>query len=117
MKRFYYLSSCSTCIRILKEINLPSHFELFDIKKTNIDSKSLDKIAEISGSFESLFSRKAIKYKTLELNKHTLNESDYRQLILEEYTFLKRPVLIDGENVFVVNSKETVNQIIHYFKD
>ena len=114
MKRFYYLSSCSTFIRILKEINLSSDFELMDIKRTNIDADTLDIIASKTGLYESLFSRKAMKYKALGLNKQNLSEQDFRQLILEEYTFLKRPVLIDGNHVFVGNSKDTVNQIIKH---
>jgi len=104
MKRFYYLSSCSTCIRILKEINLSSDFELIDIKRTNIDANTLDTIASNIGSYESL-------------NKQKISEQDFRQLILEEYTFLKRPVLIDGNHVYVGNSKITVNQIIEHLNE
>ena len=111
MKRFYYLSTCSTCIRILKEINLPTNFELIDIKNSNIDSSTLDFVSSIRGSYESLFSRKAMKYKSLGLNNTKLSEPDYRKFILEEYTFLKRPVLIDGDRVFIGNAKETIVQI------
>ncbi len=110
MKRFYYLSSCSTCIRILKELNLPSDFELIDIKKTNIESDSLEFLKDKSGSFESLFSKKAMKYKSLGLDKKNLTENDFKKLILEEYTFLKRPVLIKDELVFIGNSKEVIGQ-------
>ena len=110
MKRFYYLSSCSTCIRILKELNLPSDFELIDIKKTNIDIDSLEFLKNKSGSYESLFSKKAMKYKSLGLDKKNLTENDFKNLILEEYTFLKRPVLITDELVFIGNSKDVVNK-------
>ena len=42
------------------------------------------------------------------LHEQTLTEKDYKRLILEEYTFLKRPVaLIDGE-YFVGNTKKVV---------
>jgi N-acetyl sugar amidotransferase len=54
MKRFYYLSSCSTCIRILKELNLPTQFELIDIKKTNIDEETLDFLQSKTGSFDCI---------------------------------------------------------------
>jgi len=92
----------------LKELNLPSDFELIDIKKTNIDSDSLEFLK--SGSFESLFSKKAMKYKSLGLDKKNLTENDFKKLILEEYTFLKRPVLIKDELVFIGNSKEVIGQ-------
>jgi arsenate reductase len=110
MKRFYYLSSCSTCIRILKELNLPSHFELVDIKKTNIDQETLDFLQSKTGSFEALFSKKAMKYKSLGLNQKNLSEIDFKKLILEEYTFLKRPILIDEQSVFVGNLADVVSK-------
>ena len=116
MKRFYFLSTCSTCIQILKEINLPENFDLIDIKKTNIESETLDEITKIRGSYEAFFSRKAMKYKSLGLNNQKLEEQDFRKLILEEYTFLKRPVLIDGKTIFVGNSKETIGEIIDHLR-
>jgi arsenate reductase len=110
MKRFYYLSSCSTCLRILKELNLPSQFELIDIKKTNIDEETLDFLQSKAGSYDSLFSKKAMKYKSLGLKQKKLSEIDIKTLILEEYTFLKRPILIDQETVFVGNSADVTQK-------
>ena len=63
---------------------------------------------QLAGSFEALFSRRAMKYRSLGLNEQELNEADYKKWILEEYTFLKRPViLIDGE-IFIGNAKKNV---------
>ena len=101
MKRIYYLSSCDTCRRMMKEFNRLDEFELIDIKSANIDSKTLDFLKEKTGSYEVLFSKRAIKYKTLGLKDKNLTDQDFRQLIVEEYTFLKRPVLIDGEKVAI----------------
>ena len=101
MKRIYYLSSCDTCRRMMKEFNRLNEFELIDIKTSNIDSKTLDFLKEKTGSYEALFSKRAIKYKSLGLKDKTLSDLDFRRLILDEYTFLKRPVLIEGENVVV----------------
>ena len=110
MKRFYYLSSCSTCIRILKELNLPTQFELIDIKKTNIDEETLDFLQSKTGSFEALFSKKAMKFKSLGLNQKNLSEIDFKKFILEEYTFLKRPILIDEQSIFVGNLADVVSK-------
>ena len=44
----------------------------------------------IGGSYEALFSRRAMKFRSMGLADKTLTEQDYRQLILDEYTFLKR---------------------------
>ncbi|MCT4604368.1 MAG: hypothetical protein N4A59_15875 [Marinifilum sp.] len=108
MKKIYHLSSCSTCQRIIKELEIDSDFELQDIKTQKISSDQLAQMKEISGSYESLFSRRAMKYKELGLKDKILSEDDYKDLILSEYTFLKRPVfLIDGE-IFIGNAKKTV---------
>lgn len=101
MKRIYYLSSCDTCRRMMKEFDSLDEFELVDIKSTHIDAETLDLLKEKVGSYEALFSKRAIKYKTLGLKEKYLFDPDFRQLILDEYTFLKRPVLIDGDNVVV----------------
>lgn len=101
MKRLYYLSTCDTCRRLMKEFSAINEFELIDIKANNIDAKTLDFLKEKVGSYEALFSKRAIKYKSLGLKDKSLKDEDFRQLILDEYTFLKRPVLIDGGKVVV----------------
>jgi arsenate reductase (glutaredoxin) len=109
MKKVYHLSSCSTCQRILKDINaVGAGCTLQDIKVENISAERLDWLAQKVGSYEALFSRKAIKFRSMGLHEKTLTEQDYRRLILEEYTFLKRPVVIIGEQVFVGNLAKTV---------
>lgn len=107
MKRIYYLKTCSTNQRILKELNTDG-FELINIKENNIDEQTLDWLAQKVGSYEALFSKKSVKYKTLGLNEQQLSESDYKRWMLEEYTFLKRPFIINGDAVFIGNAKETV---------
>ncbi|MGW8123186.1 arsenate reductase family protein [Roseivirga echinicomitans] len=110
MKKVYYLSSCSTCKRIMDELNL-SDFEQQDIKTTAITSDQLEQMKAMSGSYESLFSRKAMKYRSMGLNEMNLDEKDYRKYILEEYTFLKRPVFIVGDDIFIGNSKKVVEAL------
>ena len=108
MQKIYYLSSCDTCKKIIKEINPGKEVELQDIKIQNIDPKTLDWLKEKTGSYESLFSKRAIKFRSLGYNEMTLSDLDYRKLILEEYTFLKRPFIINGESVFIGNAKKDV---------
>ena len=86
---------------MMKEFDALKDFELIDIKSSNIDSTTLDFLKEKTGSNESLFSKRAIKYKTLGLKDKNLSDQDFRQLILDEYTFLKRPVLINEESVLI----------------
>jgi arsenate reductase-like glutaredoxin family protein len=110
MKKIYHLGSCSTNSRILKELNTEG-VELQDIKKNKISENQIDAMAVIAGSYEVLFSKKAMKFRSLGLHNIELKEADYKKYILEEYTFLKRPVaVIDGE-VFIGNSKKNIEML------
>ncbi len=108
MRKIYHLASCSTCARIIKELNNGEGFELQNIKEDKLTADQLDSMAKQTGSYESLFSRRAMKFRSRGLHEQTLSENDYRDLILEEYTFLKRPVILIDEQIFVGNSKKVV---------
>ena len=108
MNVFYYLDSCNTCQRILNELKLPDHFELREIKSQAISISELEAMRNLSGSYESLFSKRARRYKELDLKNKVLTEEAYKSYILEHYTFLKRPVLITGSSIFIGNSKKVV---------
>ena len=115
MKKIFHLKSCSTNIRILKELNPGTDVELQNIKEKNIDAETLDFLKDKVGSYEALFSKKAMKYRSLGLNKMELSEDDYRSHMLEEYTFLRRPFMINGDAVFIGNSKKVVEAAIESF--
>ena len=112
MNKIYCLSTCSTCNRILKEIRADKKKILLqDIKTERISPAQLDELKEKIGSYEALFSRRSLKYKELGLKDKSLTEKDYRRLILEEYTFLKRPVALIGGKVFAGSEKGTVEKL------
>jgi arsenate reductase len=107
MKKVYYHGTCTTCDRIIKELGLKNNgFAFRDIKAENINAAELEELKEKAGSYEALFSRVAIKYKALEVKP--TKESEYKKLILSECTFLKRPVILIGKEIFVGNSPKTV---------
>ena len=81
---------------------------LQDIKHEPITEEQIDEMIALAGSAEALFSKRARKYKELGLKDKTLNNSDIRALILEEYTFLKRPVLIHEGTAYIGNSPKVV---------
>jgi len=81
-----------------------------DIKEKNISAVELDAIQAKVGSYEALFSKLALKFRGMGLDKMTLTEKDYRNYILEEYTFIKRPFILIGDEVFVGNSKNTISE-------
>lgn len=109
MRKVYHLGKCSTCQRILSELNWQG--EQQEIRSEKISPEQLDELANLAGSYEALFSRRAIKYKSMGLKDKALSEQDYRQLILEEDTFLKRPVFIIDDVVFIGNTKKTVEAV------
>ena len=108
MNKVYYLKTCSTCVRILKTLNLPSDFILQDIKTEEITIKQLDEMKALAGSYEALFSKRAKLYKEMGLKDMNLSEKDYKQYILEHYTFLSRPVILANNQIFIGNSAKTV---------
>ena len=109
MRKIHHLSTCDTCQRIIKELDLNENgFEFQDIKAENISAEELDLAKEKIGSYEALFSKRAQKFRKMGLNEMKLSEADYRKYILEEYTFLKRPFIWVGDDVFVGNAKKTV---------
>jgi arsenate reductase len=109
MNKIYYLSSCDTCKRIITELELKEKGFVFqDIKTEKITPAQLEEMKKVVGSYEALFSRIARKYKELGLASKQLTETDYRNFILEEYTFLKRPVIFIGNKVFVGNTKSVI---------
>ena len=116
MNKVYHLSSCSTCSRILKEVK-DYHFQLQDIKSDPITEEQINQMYEFTNSYEALFSKRAMKYKSLGLKNENLREEDFKTLILEEYTFLKRPVFIIGSKIFVGNSKKTIDDLKNCLAD
>jgi arsenate reductase len=109
MKKIYHLGTCSTCQNILKDIKPEKKgYELQDIKTEKITAAQLEELKKMAGSYEALFSRRALKYKEWGLKDKALTEKDYRDYILKEYTFLKRPVVINGKKIFIGSEKKNV---------
>ena len=112
MKKIYHLGNCTTCQAIIKEIKADQKgFAMQDIKFEKITPAQLDEMKKMAGSYESLFSRRAMKYKELGLKDKKLEEKDYRKYILDEYTFLKRPVAIINDKIFIGSEKKIVEAL------
>lgn len=112
MKKIYHLGNCTTSQAIIKATGIDQKgFEMQDIKFEKITPAQLEKMKAMAGSYEALFSRRAMKYKELGLKDKKLEEKDYRNYILHEYTFLKRPVVIIDDAIFVGSEKKTVEAL------
>ena len=63
MKKIYHLSTCTTSQAIIKETQMDKKgFAIQDIKFEKITPAQLDEMKKMAGSYESLFSRRALKY-------------------------------------------------------
>jgi arsenate reductase len=112
MKKVYFLSTCSTCKRILKEVKATKRsFEFQDIAVDKISPGELAEMKALAGSYDALFSRRAIKYREMGLKDKNLKENDFKSLILAEYTFLKRPVFMIQDRIFVGSENKTVAEL------
>ena len=112
MKKIYHLGNCTTCQAIIKETSINKKgFDMQDIKFEKITPAQLEEMKKMAGSYEALFSRRALKYKELGLKDKKLEEKDYRQFILDEYTFLKRPVVIINGKIFIGSEKKNVEAL------
>lgn len=108
MKKIFHLETCKTCQKILKELEPLDGVELREIKSEGVTLDELEEMRALTDSYESLFSRRAMLFRQRGLNNQELGETDFKNLILEHYTFLKRPVaLIEGQ-IFIGNAKKQV---------
>ena len=107
--KFFTLPTCKTCQRIEADLDPAGcGAEIRDIKASGVTAEELDAMHAHVGSYEALFSRRAMKFRSMGLADMDLGEDDYRRLIIEEYTFLKRPVLLTDDAVFAGSAKASV---------
>lgn len=108
MKKIFHLETCKTCQKILKELEPLDGIELREIKSKGITPGELDEMRALADSYESLFSRRAMLFRQRGLNNQELSEDDFKDLILDHYTFLKRPVVVVDNQIFIGNAKKQV---------
>ncbi len=85
-----------------------------DIKTEPLNIDEVDYLAKKAGSYEAIFNKQSKKYREKGLAHKTLTEDEYRLLIIEEYTFLKRPVFVIDNMIFVGNSNKNVSNLMDY---
>jgi len=110
MKKVLHLSTCNTCKRILSEVNIDG-FELQDTKKHPSSKDDIEFLRQHVNSYEDLINRRAQLWQKRDLKNQDLSEEDFKNLLLEHYSFIKRPIFIDGDEVFIGNSKKVVEAL------
>ena len=114
MKKLYYLKTCDTCRRIMKDVGVDDSFEIQNVKEKPITESQLDQLKKLSGSYESLFNKRSNIYKNEGLKDKNLSEEEIKGYILKEYTLLKRPVFLFDEVIFVGNAKKEIEALKEY---
>ncbi len=112
MNKIYYLASCDSCRKIIKTLPKNNNLVFRDIKQDPITEAELEEMYQLAGSYEALFSKKAVLYKSMGLKDKDLTEADYKKYILEHYTFLSRPVFIIDSKVFVGGTQQNMLQVM-----
>ena len=96
---FYWSENCSTCQKAKKFVERHGikDFELRDIKENPLSPVEIARLVQMLGGADELFSRRAVKYREMKLNERELSETEMIDLMNEDYTFLKRPILVVGD--------------------
>lgn len=114
MKKVFYLKTCDTCRKILGQYDTRD-WEMREIKINPITEEEIEDMYKLAGSYEALFNKKSNQIKLQELDPKTLQEKDYKELLLDHYTFLKRPVFLTEEEIFVGSDKINLGKLKDYF--
>ena len=115
MGTVFYLKNCSTCKRIMSQFDL-SNWKLREMKSEPISEKELEEMYAFTKSYETLFSRRSTQIKAENIDVKSLKEADFKRLILQHYSFLKRPVFLTDNEIFVGNEKKTLENLEEFFK-
>ncbi|PIE50161.1 MAG: arsenate reductase family protein [Flavobacteriales bacterium] len=110
MKKVYYLKTCNTCKRIMSEFDL-SDWELRELKSEPLTEKELEEMRKMTNSYEGLFSKRSTQIRQRGIDTKTLTENDFKELLLDHYSFLKRPVFITDNEIFIGNAKKNIEKI------
>jgi arsenate reductase len=110
--KIYYLASCDTCRKIIKSLPNAERLQFHDIRQNPITEKDLEEMYQLSGSYEALFSKKAQLYKSMDLKNKSLTEADFKQYLLQHYTFLSRPVFIIDDKIYIGNGQKNIFEVL-----
>jgi len=98
----------------MSELDLDK-WEKREIKIKGISKEELQEMHNLAGTYEALFSKKSTQIKARNLDVSSLHEDDFKTLILDHYSFMKRPVFIDEDRIFIGNDKKNVELLKEEF--
>lgn len=96
----YWLPHCTTCTKAVAHLHEKGvRIDGFrDLKAQPLSEAEVRDLARKVGGVEALFSKRAMKYRSMGLHERTLSEDEMARLMAEEYTFVTRPVIVKGDH-------------------
>ncbi len=118
--KFYWLPNCSTCQKAKGwlERRGVKIAVMRDIKENPLTREEVEDLAKILGGPAELFSKRAIKYRELKLNEREVPPAEMLDLMTDEYTFLKRPIMVIGNHATAGFFEKSFDSFLneHYYE-
>jgi arsenate reductase len=115
IERMYWLPYCSTCVKA-EQFLLDKGATIaryINVKEETVSREELEELAAGVGGVANLFSKRAMKYRAWGLHEKALTDEDMLKYMQEEYTFIKRPVIVTkNKNVLAGFSAKQYNSVI-----
>ncbi len=99
VERFYGIPYCSTCQKAeqhLKDAGIRIRHYV-NVKEEKVSKGDLQELCKLAGGVEKIFSKRAMKYRAWGLDKKKLSDDEMLDYMVEEYTFIKRPTIVTGD--------------------
>lgn len=112
--KIYGLPHCTTCqkaVSFLEEAGVKIE-KFHDVKEDQLSRKEIERLVGLVGGAEQLFSKRAMKYRSMGLNEMELEDEDLIRYMTEEYTFIRRPVLVSGEFAMAGFAKKKYEEFV-----
>jgi len=100
--KIYHLKTCDTCRKAIKSLRAAGHEpELHDVRADGMDMETLQSLEAALG-YEALVNKKSTTWRGLSENqKSNLTRDTALQLLAENPTLMKRPVIENAGHVTI----------------
>lgn len=95
-------------MRIIKSLGIEDAYFLQNVKEQMTSPEQLDFLYNFTNSYEGLINKRGRVFAQMKREKAVFSETVYKALLENEYSCLKRPILIWDNKVFLGNAKATV---------
>ena len=116
----YWSPGCSTCQKAARWLDRRGVkvAKFRDIKDEPLSRTEVEALAKMLGGAEDLFSKRAVKYREMKLGEREVLPDEMLDLMTEEYTFLKRPIMVIGNKAIASFFERTFDSFLaeHFFE-